>query len=90
VTSRRRPAPRWVRYGQGLALVFEFVGVIGGGAVVGWLADSYLHTGPIFLIFGTLVAVSGAFVRLVQSVRRLESGGGRGARERETDPADGT
>jgi F0F1-type ATP synthase assembly protein I len=81
---------RWVRYGQGLALVFEFVGVIAGGAVAGSLADSYLGTAPILLILGTLVAVSGAFVRLVQSVRRLENGGGAGARERGTDPLDGT
>ena len=67
-----RAAPRWVRYGQGLALAFEFVGTIGTGVFVGWLVDEQLSTGPVFLIIGTLMAVVGGFVRLISMMRRLD------------------
>jgi F0F1-type ATP synthase assembly protein I len=64
-----------VRYGQGLALAFEFVGTIAAGVVAGWMADKYLGTEPLWLIVGAVFASIAAFVRLVRTVRRLERSG---------------
>jgi F0F1-type ATP synthase assembly protein I len=70
--DRPHPGSQWVRYGQGVALVFEFTGTVGGGALLGYGADRYLATEPLFLICGTLLAVVGGFVRLVHVLRKLE------------------
>jgi F0F1-type ATP synthase assembly protein I len=66
------PGSQRVRYGQGVALVFEFTGTVGGGALLGYAADRYLGTEPLFLIAVTITAVIGGFVRLVQVLRRLD------------------
>jgi hypothetical protein len=68
--------PAWVRYGQGLALAFEFVGTIAAGMMVGWMADNYIGAEPLWLIVGAVFASIAAFVRLVQTVRRLERSAG--------------
>jgi F0F1-type ATP synthase assembly protein I len=61
-----------VRYGRYGALAFEFSGTIAAGAVVGWLLDRWLGIAPYGVVFSTLVAVVGGFVRLVQVLKRLE------------------
>jgi F0F1-type ATP synthase assembly protein I len=65
------PAPivRYARYG---AAAFEFSGTIGAGAFIGWLLDRWLHTEPYMLVFSTLAAVVGGFVRLIQVLRQFE------------------
>jgi F0F1-type ATP synthase assembly protein I len=70
--GRTGPGSQWVRYGQGAALVFEFTGTVGGGALLGYWVDRYLGTEPLFLIVVTITAVIGGFVRLVQVLRRMD------------------
>jgi F0F1-type ATP synthase assembly protein I len=53
-------------------VAFEFSGTIAGGAVVGWLIDGWLGSGPWALVICTLVAVAGGFLRLVTLLRRFE------------------
>jgi len=72
----REASPGWVRYGRGTALVFEFTGTVGAGALVGYGLDRECGTEPWLLIVLTLVGVVGGFVRLVQVVQRLERGRG--------------
>jgi len=67
-------AARWVRYGRGTALVFEFTGTIAAGALLGHLLDQKCNSEPWFMIVLTLAGVVGGFVRLVQVVERLERG----------------
>jgi F0F1-type ATP synthase assembly protein I len=71
-----RTVPRWVRYGRGTAIVFEFVGTIGAGAVIGYFLDRYFGTEPTLQIVMTVLAVIGGFVRLLQMLRRFEQGSG--------------
>lgn len=66
------PAGPIVRYGRYGALAFEFSGTIAGGAFVGWLVDNWLASAPYGVVFCTLVAVVGGFVRLVQVLKRME------------------
>jgi F0F1-type ATP synthase assembly protein I len=61
-----------VRYGRYGALAFEFSGTIAAGAAFGWLVDRWLGSQPYGLVVGTLLAVVGGFVRLVQVVKRFE------------------
>jgi F0F1-type ATP synthase assembly protein I len=61
-----------VRYGRYGALAFEFSGTIAAGAAVGWLVDRWLGSEPYGLVVGTLLAVVGGFVRLVQVLKRFE------------------
>jgi len=68
----KSPSSQWVRYGQGVALVFEFTGTVGGGALLGYGLDRYFSTEPLFLICATLGAVVGGFVRLVHVLQRLD------------------
>ena len=61
-----------VRYGRYGAVAFEFTGSIGAGAMIGWWVDAEFGTQPYALVIMTLLAVVGAFIRLVQVVRRFE------------------
>ena len=70
----RTSAPRWVLYGRGMALVFEFTGIVGAGVLVGHTLDGQLGCEPWLTILFTLIAVVGGFIRLVQVVQRLERG----------------
>lgn len=66
------PPPRWIRYGRGLSLVFEFTGSVGAGVFIGYVLDQKLETEPWFLITLTVAAVVGGFVRLVITARKFE------------------
>lgn len=61
-----------VRYGKYGALAFEFSGTIAAGSLMGWLLDRWLGSAPYGLVVGTLLAVVGGFVRLIQLVKRFE------------------
>ena len=66
---------RWVRYGRGTALVFEFTGTVAAGVLLGYLLDQKFNSEPWFMIVLTLTGVVGGFVRLVWLVQRLERRG---------------
>jgi F0F1-type ATP synthase assembly protein I len=55
-----------------MAVAFEFTGTIAAGALVGWYLDDRLGWTPWGSIVATLLAAVGAFVRLLQMVRRFE------------------
>ena len=63
------PIVRYARYG---AVAFEFVGTIGGGAILGWAVDRWLGTAPIGITVCMLLAVAGGFVRLIQILTRFD------------------
>jgi F0F1-type ATP synthase assembly protein I len=55
-----------------MAIAFEFTGTIAAGAFIGWYLDSHLGWSPWASIVATLVAAGGAFVRLIQMLRRFQ------------------
>jgi F0F1-type ATP synthase assembly protein I len=60
------------RYARGMAMAFEFTGTIGGGAVLGWYLDEHFGMRPWGSIVLTVAATVGAFVRLIQMLRRFQ------------------
>ena len=61
-----------MRYARGMAIAFEFTGTIGAGALIGWYIDEHFGTTPWASIGCTIGAVVGAFVRLIQTLRRFQ------------------
>ena len=61
-----------IRYSRGMAIAFEFTGTIAAGAFIGWYLDSRLGWTPWASIAATVLAALGAFVRLLQMLRRFE------------------
>ena len=61
-----------IRYARGMAIAFEFTGTIGAGALIGWYLDDHFRTAPWASIGCTIAAVVGAFVRLIQTLRRFQ------------------
>jgi F0F1-type ATP synthase assembly protein I len=55
-----------------MAMAFEFTGTIAAGALVGWFLDDRLGWTPWASIAVTLTAAVGAFVRLLQMLRRFQ------------------
>ena len=75
------PAPGdIVRYGRYGAVAFEFTGTIGGGALLGWLADHWLGSAPWGMVACSVLAVVGGFVRLIKILRQFDR------RERTPEP----
>lgn len=74
----RRDESLLLKVGKYAAIGFEFNGTLLGGVLLGYLLDRYLNTAPWFLVSVSLLALVGAFVRLVQWLRRF-SGEGKGA-----------
>jgi F0F1-type ATP synthase assembly protein I len=60
-----------LRYSRGLAVALEFSGTIAAGAFIGWYLDDRLGWTPWASIVATVLAAIGAFIRLVQMLRRL-------------------
>jgi F0F1-type ATP synthase assembly protein I len=61
-----------MRYARGMAIAFEFTGTIGAGALAGWWLDRRFGWTPWGSIGLTVVAAVGAFVRLLQMLRRFQ------------------
>jgi ATP synthase protein I len=57
------------RAGLYLGVAFELPGTILAGLVIGYFLDRYFDTSPWLLILFTLLAFTGAFVRLVRLVK---------------------
>jgi len=61
-----------MRYSRGMAVAFEFGGTIAAGALVGWYLDDRFGWTPWGSIVATVAATIGAFVRLIQMLRRFQ------------------
>jgi F0F1-type ATP synthase assembly protein I len=69
VSGAPGPLLRGARY---VAVAWEFVGTIAAGAVIGWFLDDRLGWAPSGIMVCTVTAVAGAFVRLIQTLRRFD------------------
>jgi len=61
-----------MRYSRGMAIAFEFTGTIAAGAFIGWYLDDRFGWTPWGSIGATVLAAIGAFVRLLQMLRRFQ------------------
>jgi len=61
-----------MRYSRGMAIAFEFTGTIAAGAFIGWYLDDRFGWKPWGSICATVLATIGAFVRLLQMLRRFQ------------------
>ena len=61
-----------MRYSRGMAVAFEFTGTIAAGAFIGWYLDDRFGWTPWGSIGATVLAAIGAFVRLLQMLRRFQ------------------
>ncbi len=55
-----------------LSLGAEVAGMAGGGAILGYLVDSWLGTPPVFILLGVLGSLLGIFWRIKQILSWLE------------------
>lgn len=53
-------------------LGFVLFACIGGGYLLGWLLDRWLHTTPIFSLIGGGLGLAGGVLELLQILRRVE------------------
>jgi len=67
--AARSPVVQFARYG---AVAFEFTGMIGGGAFVGWTLDRWFDSAPYGIMVCTVLASIGGFVRLIQILRQFD------------------
>jgi F0F1-type ATP synthase assembly protein I len=65
-------SPTALRYARGMAIAFEFTGTIAAGAFLGGYLDSHFGWSPWASIVLTLGSAAGAFVRLIQMLRRFQ------------------
>lgn len=61
-----------LRYSRGMAVAFEFSGTIAAGAFIGWYIDDRMGWTPWGSIVLTVLSAIGAFVRLLQMLRRFQ------------------
>jgi F0F1-type ATP synthase assembly protein I len=62
----------FLRGGRYVAAAWEFIGAIVAGAVIGWFLDDRLGWAPWGIMACMLLAVVGAMVRLIQTLRRFD------------------
>ncbi len=77
-TDRRKTGPEdktpaFVKISQYLAIGVEFPSTVLGGLILGYLLDRHFDTSPWYVASLTLLALFGAFVRLVLVLRRLSN-----------------
>lgn len=58
--------------GMGFGLAFDFIGSIGGGALVGWLIDRWQGTSPVFVLVGLGLGFVGAMFRIVRQTKKQD------------------
>ncbi|MET0151422.1 MAG: AtpZ/AtpI family protein [Candidatus Binatia bacterium] len=72
----RDPQPEgrnvWVRFGELMAVAWEFLGSIIAGALLGYFADRHFDSSPWGLIACTLLGSCTGLYRMVTTLRRLE------------------
>lgn len=67
--DQRDKAPSFVKLSKYAAIGMEFPSTILGGLILGYLLDRYFDTSPWLVMVITLLALVGAFVRLIQTLR---------------------
>lgn len=67
----RKEEPPLVKFGKYAAIGLEFPSTVIGGLFLGYFLDLYFDSFPWFTAVLTLLALVGAFVRLVQWLRRF-------------------
>lgn len=63
--------PLFVKVGRYAAIGLEFPSTVVGGLFLGYFLDNYLGSFPWFTASFTILALIGAFVRLVQLLQRF-------------------
>ncbi len=63
--------PALVKFSKYAAVGVEFPSTILGGLALGYLLDQYFNTSPWFIMTLTLLALVGAFVRLIVMLQRF-------------------
>jgi len=58
--------------GAGYGLAMDFLGLIGGGAFLGWLVDRWRHSLPIGVLVGLGVGFLAAMIRIVRQSQKSE------------------
>ncbi len=61
----------FVKFSKYAAIGLEFPSTILGGLALGYVLDLYFDTSPWFIMSLTLLALVGAFVRLIVMLRRF-------------------
>jgi len=61
-----------MRAGRYIAIGYNFSGIIIAGALVGWLVDRWLGSGPWGLLICSMIGVVGSFIWLIDALRRFE------------------
>ncbi len=61
--------PSFVKISKYAAVGMEFPSTILGGLILGYLLDRYFDTSPWLVMTFTLLALVGAFFRLIQTLR---------------------
>lgn len=60
-----------LKIGKYAAIGLEFPSTVVGGLFLGYVLDNYFASFPWFMAFCTIFALVGAFVRLVQCLKRF-------------------
>lgn len=68
-----KEGPLFVKVGKYAAIGLEFPSTVIGGMFLGYLLDLYFETSPSLTTTVTLLALAGAFIRLVQLLKRFSS-----------------
>ena len=63
--------PPFVKFSKYAAIGLEFPSTILGGLGLGYVLDQYFDTSPWFIMTLTLLALVGAFVRLIVMLQRF-------------------
>lgn len=58
--------------GVGFAMAFDFIGSIGAGTLLGWLADRWFGSLPIGTLVGLALGFAGAMIRIMRQAARAE------------------
>ena len=70
-TTGEKEGPLFGKVARYAAIGVEFPSTIIGGMFLGYLLDRYFETSPLLATVTTLLALAGAFIRLVQLLNRF-------------------
>ena len=70
-SGQENKTPPFVKFSKYAAIGLEFPSTILGGLAIGYALDQYFDTSPWFIMTLTLLALVGAFVRLIVMLQRF-------------------